>query len=64
MDKSLETALLGPDSRLDSLGLISLLVSLEREVADRFGVELTLADENALSEEDSPFRSAARWSTT
>lgn len=59
MSKTPETPLLGPGSSLDSLGLVALLVSVERELADRFGRELTLADENALSEEQSPFRTVA-----
>jgi acyl carrier protein len=56
LQKSPATVLLGPESRLDSLGLVSLLVAVERELAERFAVELTLADESALAEEKSPFR--------
>ena len=37
--------------------LVSLIVTIEREVEDAFGVALTLADERALSMEASPFRS-------
>jgi acyl carrier protein len=55
--KALETRLLGSQSVLDSMHLVSLIVTVEREVEDAFGVALTLADERALSMNASPFRS-------
>jgi acyl carrier protein len=55
--KAPETRLLGSQSVLDSMRLVSLIVAIEREVEDAFGVALTLADERALSMKESPFRS-------
>ena len=55
--KAPETRLLGSQSVLDSMHLVSLIVTIEREVEDAFGVALTLADERALSMNASPFRS-------
>ena len=55
--KARETRLLGSQSVLDSMHLVSLIVTIEREVEDAFGVALTLADERALSMKESPFRS-------
>jgi hypothetical protein len=55
--KAQETRLLGSQSVLDSMRLVSLIVTIEREVEDAFGVALTLADERALSMKASPFRS-------
>jgi acyl carrier protein len=55
--KAPETRLLGSESVLDSMHLVSLIVAIEREVEDGFGVALTLADERALSMQASPFRS-------
>jgi acyl carrier protein len=55
--KAPETRLLGAQSVLDSMRLVSLIVTIEREVEDAFGVALTLADERALSMKESPFRS-------
>jgi acyl carrier protein len=55
--KAPETRLLGSQSGLDSMRLVSLIVAIEREVEDTFGVALTLADERALSMNASPFRS-------
>jgi acyl carrier protein len=55
--KAPETRLLGSQSVLDSMRLVSLIVTIERELEDAFGVALTLADERALSMNASPFRS-------
>ena len=55
--KAPETRLLGTESVLDSMQLVSLIVTTEREIEDAFGVALTLADERALSMKSSPFRS-------
>lgn len=55
--KAPETRLLGPQSVLDSMHLVSLIVTTEREIEDAFGAALTLADERALSMKASPFRS-------
>ena len=55
--KAPETRLLDSQSVLDSMHLVSLIVTIEREVEDAFGVALTLADERALSMKESPFRS-------
>ena len=55
--KASETRLLGSQSVLDSIHLVSLIVAVEREVEDAFGVAVTLADERALSMQASPFRS-------
>ena len=55
--KAPETRLLGSQSVLDSMHLVSLIVAIEREVEDTLGMALTLADERALSMNASPFRS-------
>src|SRR5437762_12423765 len=57
LSKTPETRLLGAQSVLDSMHLVSLIVAIERELEDTFGVSLTLADERALSMKASPFRS-------
>ena len=57
LTKAPETRLVGSESVLDSMQLVSLIVAIERDVEDTFGVALTLADERALSMKASPFRS-------
>jgi len=55
LDKSPETALLGPATRLDSLGLVSFLVTVEQQLATDFGKPITLASDKAFSLRNSPF---------
>ena len=54
--KSSDTPLWGKASKLDSLGLVSFIVACEERITDQFGVELSLADERAISLTHSPFR--------
>jgi acyl carrier protein len=54
--KAPETRLLGSESILHSMQLVSLIIAIEREVEEAFGVALTLTDERALSMQASPFR--------
>lgn len=56
IEKSTATALLGKSAVLDSLGLVNLIVTVEEEIEEQFGVNITLADERAISQERSPFR--------
>ena len=50
------THLIGTQSVLDSLGLVTLLVDLEQKIDEEYALSLTLADERALSQKNSPFR--------
>jgi len=52
-----ETRLLGRSSKLDSFGLVNLIILVEEKLNDKFGRSITLADERAMSQEHSPFRS-------
>jgi acyl carrier protein len=57
LPKEPETRLIGPDGRLDSLGLVTFIVAVEEQVEDRFGKRLTLTDDRVLSSEDGPMHS-------
>jgi len=54
--RSTEAVLLGPGGVVDSLGLVRFIVLVERCVEDDFQVPVSLTDEKALSERNSPFR--------
>tara|TARA_Y100001970_G_scaffold144614_1_gene177595 strand:- start:4123 stop:4401 length:279 start_codon:yes stop_codon:yes gene_type:complete len=56
IEKSLDTALFGKNGVLDSLGLVSFLLIVEQEIVDGLGIEITIADEKAMSLKNSPFR--------
>ena len=49
----------GDNSQLDSLALVSLIVAVEQNIEDEFGISITLADERAMSQENSPFRTVS-----
>ncbi len=55
LEKSMETALYGQKSKLDSFGLVNLIVDIEQRIQDELGFSVDLADEKALSQKNSPF---------
>jgi acyl carrier protein len=58
LDLAADAPLFGPGSRLDSMGLVVLLVDVE-EALHAEGLDVTLSDEKAVSRTRSPFRSVA-----
>jgi D-alanine--poly(phosphoribitol) ligase subunit 2 len=56
LGKSPDEALIGQDAKLDSLGLVNLIVLVEEKIQQKFGVGITLVDERAMSQSRSPFR--------
>lgn len=57
LDKKNNTVLYGQKSKLDSLGLVNLIVEVEQKMQDELGVSINLTDEKALSQSNSPFYS-------
>jgi acyl carrier protein len=55
LDKSMDAALYGGSSSLESLDFVTFIMEVEEKVNEEFGVEITIADENLLSKEKSPF---------
>jgi acyl carrier protein len=51
-----DTALFGRTGLFDSLGLVNLILAVEEAVLDEHGVSVALADERAMSQSRSPFR--------
>src|SRR5437773_69109 len=56
LEKSLDTPLFGRGASLDSMGLVSFLVVTEQKLEEALNVSVILADESAMSQERSPFR--------
>lgn len=50
------TRLIGRKSVLDSLALVTLIVNIEQKLIDDHDISVTIADERAMSQEKSPFR--------
>jgi hypothetical protein len=59
LDVSPTAVIFGPGSPLDSLGLVGLLIDIEDGLRTE-GVEVTLSDDRAMSQQRSPFRSVPR----
>ncbi len=57
VEPSVETVLFGRGGKLDSMGLVNMIVLVEEKINTKFDVNITLADERAVSQEKSPFRS-------
>jgi acyl carrier protein len=50
------TVLVGSDAVLDSLGVVQLIVEVEQRVEQVHGISITLANDKAMSQKNSPFR--------
>jgi acyl carrier protein len=57
--KSPDTILFGKSGQLDSLGLVNLVVTVESMLESETGTSVTLADEKAMSQTHSPFRTVS-----
>jgi len=53
------TPLIGRGSVLDSLGLVQLVVEVEQRLQDHRGLSVTVADDRAMSQRNSPFRTVS-----
>ena len=56
LEKAADSPVFGRAGRLDSLALVNLIVAIEQAIEDDFGVSVALADEKAVSQRSSPFR--------
>jgi acyl carrier protein len=51
-----DTVLVGTDAVLDSLGVVQLIVEVEQRVEQTHSISVTLANDKAMSQRNSPFR--------
>jgi acyl carrier protein len=51
-----QTSLFGHGGLLDSLGLVTLVVAVEQAIEETYGISVSLADERAMSQRHSPYR--------
>ena len=54
LGKTDDTIIFGQESTLDSIGLLDLIVAIEENLEERFGIEISLADEKAVAQKVSP----------
>lgn len=55
VEKSLDAPLYGAAGNLESLDFVTLIMEVEEKINAEFGTDITIADENLLSKEKSPF---------
>ena len=60
---NLDTRLIGSSGVFDSMDLVSFIVELEESIEEEFDIEISLADEKAMSRRTSPFISVTTLST-
>jgi D-alanine--poly(phosphoribitol) ligase subunit 2 len=63
IEKSKDAILFGNGGKLDSLGIVNFIVAVEDRVLEELGILITLADEQAMSQRNSPFRTVSSLST-
>ncbi len=51
------TRIFGKDGAFDSMQLVNLLMEVEQRVNERYGTTISIADDRAMSQQRSPFRS-------
>ena len=56
LSKTPETLLYGQGALMDSLGLVTLVMETEQRINDQFDCSVTLANDKAFSQKNSPFR--------
>ena len=55
LEKSPSTVLLGESGKLESIDLVNILVATEENIEEAFGIPISITDERAVSETNSPF---------
>ncbi|MDC0384163.1 hypothetical protein OAN38_04895 [Candidatus Marinimicrobia bacterium] len=51
MEKSINTSIIGPESQLDSLGIFSFVLDIEKEIENEFDAEITLINDDFFNNE-------------
>src|SRR5437588_12200501 len=59
VDKALDAPLYGAEGKLESLDFVTLIMEVEEKINAEFGTNITIADENLLSKQKSPFSTLA-----
>ena len=55
VDKARDAVLYGKTGKLESIDVVTLIMEVEDQVKAEFGASITIADDRAMSRENSPF---------
>lgn len=61
LDKDPDTPLFGKSGKIDSLGLVRFIVSVEQKIEENLGDSIMLADEKAFAQKVSPFNTISTF---
>ena len=61
--KTEDTALFGKDGSLDSLALVNFVIATEQLIEEKFDTSITLANERAMAQKNSPFNTIKSLAT-
>jgi acyl carrier protein len=56
VEKRPDAPLYGKEGKLESIDLVGFIIEVEEKINEEFGASITIADERAMSEQNSPFR--------
>ena len=56
LKKTSKTSIFGSMSSLDSIDLVNLIVLIEQRLEDKLDLSISLSDDRAISQKNSPFR--------
>ncbi len=59
LQKAKTAELIGPNTVLDSIGLVNFIMIVEEKIQEKTGRSITLASDKAMSRKSSPFRTLA-----
>jgi acyl carrier protein len=62
LESKVDTILFGSQSQLDSMDVVHLLVSIEENINSKFDTSISIADERAMSQKNSPFKTVSTLS--
>lgn len=55
VEKSLDAELYGKTGKLESIDVVGFIMEVEDQIREEFGVSVTIADDRAMSQQNSPF---------
>lgn len=55
VEKSLDSPLYGKNGRLESIDVVTLIMEVEDQIRNELGISITIADDRAMSQQNSPF---------
>ena len=62
VEKALDAPLYSKTGQLESIDVVTLIMEVEDQIKSEFGASITIADDRAMSQQNSPFRTVGTLS--